>query len=502
MNKSIRVLHSGNIANNGYLNSKILNTGTGFDSICLSADYYHIMGTPQWEEDIFNSAGIDQNKPNWNTISTKLEVSDSFLSGPFNQSCRYLEYKITGKKIRSKILKFSIDLQALRKKNILGNQFIFLVKLYFFLERQLLLRKRFLNPIFYLYKIFKIKYPQNYFMNNDISTIWDRTKKVVDIGDDLIKHSCFIIEVYNFKRLSRFFDVIHCYGLDPKYPYLAGVNQYIAFEHGTIRDIPFLDTFEGRLCRKSYLGATHVFITNSDNLIAAQKIGLKSYTFIPHPINDLEVNGQLDFGREVDLLFEKMDRSEFVIFHPTRHHWEEVKKENTLPSWLKGNQKLISAFGEFVKSGNESALCILVDWGQTVNDSKILIEKLGIEKNVCWIDPVPHKVLIAIMKRSNVVADQFYLGAFGSITAKSIGLGIPVLVYLEEDEVLRMFEEMPPINNVQTKAEIVSAIYEISKRENVQQDNLLIWYKKYHSQEKIREKLIEGYDKIIGGVRS
>ena len=44
-----RVLHIGNIANNAYLNARILNEA-GIPSDVLVYDYYHVMACPEWEE--------------------------------------------------------------------------------------------------------------------------------------------------------------------------------------------------------------------------------------------------------------------------------------------------------------------------------------------------------------------------------------------------------------------------------------------------------------------
>ena len=60
--RKFRVLHIGNIANNGFLNSKILNETKQVESYALSIDYYHIMGCPEWEEGRFHTESINQNK--------------------------------------------------------------------------------------------------------------------------------------------------------------------------------------------------------------------------------------------------------------------------------------------------------------------------------------------------------------------------------------------------------------------------------------------------------
>src|SRR5260370_41290034 len=47
--RKFRVLHVGNIANNAFLNAKFLR-GAGAEAEVLCYDYYHVMGTPEWEE--------------------------------------------------------------------------------------------------------------------------------------------------------------------------------------------------------------------------------------------------------------------------------------------------------------------------------------------------------------------------------------------------------------------------------------------------------------------
>src|SRR3990167_8767634 len=47
--RPLRVLHIGNIANNAYLNAKLLRQA-GIDSDVLCYDYYHVMGCAEWEE--------------------------------------------------------------------------------------------------------------------------------------------------------------------------------------------------------------------------------------------------------------------------------------------------------------------------------------------------------------------------------------------------------------------------------------------------------------------
>lgn len=62
--RSPRVLHVGNVANNAYLNAKLLNA-RGFDCDVICHDYLHIMGCPEWEDAEFRVEGLDQGAPDW-----------------------------------------------------------------------------------------------------------------------------------------------------------------------------------------------------------------------------------------------------------------------------------------------------------------------------------------------------------------------------------------------------------------------------------------------------
>ena len=49
MNRPLRVLHLGNIANNAFNNARIQRL-YGIDSYVIASENYHIMSSPEWEE--------------------------------------------------------------------------------------------------------------------------------------------------------------------------------------------------------------------------------------------------------------------------------------------------------------------------------------------------------------------------------------------------------------------------------------------------------------------
>ena len=77
-----RVLHIGNIANNAYNNAKLLNE-LGFDCDVLCPNYYHIMGSPEWEDANIIGDIADQFQPDWTSVNLNgFERPHWFIQGP------------------------------------------------------------------------------------------------------------------------------------------------------------------------------------------------------------------------------------------------------------------------------------------------------------------------------------------------------------------------------------------------------------------------------------
>ena len=76
------------------------------------------------------------------------------------------------------------------------------------------------------------------------------------------------------------------------YDYVIGIQliqlslvsnvPYFAFEHGTLRTIPYNDSAQGQLTSIAYRMA-HVFVTNFDCVASAEKLAHGRFTVINHP---------------------------------------------------------------------------------------------------------------------------------------------------------------------------------------------------------------------------
>ncbi|MEE9572399.1 MAG: glycosyltransferase, partial [Candidatus Neomarinimicrobiota bacterium] len=218
-------------------------------------------------------------------------------------------------------------------------------------------------------------------------------------------------------------------------------------------------------------------------------------TFVPHPINE-EFLVYDEKERTLFAFLRKALDSDFVVFHPSRQHWEEQRH----PDWEKGNDIFIKGFARFVNKVNPRAGAVFVEWGKSVVDSKRLIEELGIANRVIWIEPQPNRKMIRYIYATDLLADQFYLGAFGSTMPKALACGKPAMIYLDNNIHEWCFEELPPVINAKTPEEVYVGLAKVytDKEWAVQlADKGRSWYSKYHSNKIILEKLLTVYKEVL-----
>jgi glycosyltransferase involved in cell wall biosynthesis len=539
--RSPRILHIGNIANNAYLNAKILNRA-GFECDVICYDYYHVTACPEWEDADIQGDIEDNFSPNWTCIDLQgfcrpkwfvqgnIKSCINYLVSRFSQNCKKTDYiwmalsflnkkssqeleeKSFGLYVQKMIQVILYDSAILIKLNdkisvLLGNRNnyiyiiikliiavpiitiiafikIFLIPLYFFSllvqeikHKQFLKRnKQFLKRINQLQKIYI-----NLFSEHIVRLI----------HSDLLSYEN---SIESWEYLFAHYDVIHAYSTDGILPLLSQV-PYVAYEHGTIRDIPFQDTEQGRLCSLTYKLADWVCITNCDNIVAAKKLELNNYSFIPHPINE-------DFlkfdAKSKDIRQELVDEldTDFIIFHPSRQHWESQRH----PNWEKGNDIFIKGFARFITEVAPKASAVFVEWGKCVDESKKLLEELGISHRIKWIPLQPNRQMIRYIHATDLLADQFYLGAFGSTMPRALACGKPAMLYLDEAIHQWCFEEMPPVINTKTPEEVFYGLQKLYLDKNWASSlakSGKTWYAKYHSNSLIVRELSNIYSKIV-----
>lgn len=155
----------------------------------------------------------------------------------------------------------------------------------------------------------------------------------------------------------------------------------------------------------------------------------------------------------------EFDRFNLKLFAPAR------LMTNDHPAYVsmgqfKQNDLLVRGFASFVKENNAySAGLFLIDRGldaayETVK-LKELIQHLEITDNVVWLKPkhgnsFDRYDLIDMYSMSDVVADDFGVGWFGSVTLEGLSCSKPVMCFVEESTMNSLYPWHPlvSVNNV------------------------------------------------------
>lgn len=436
----LKIIHIGNIAGNAYLNAKFQRK-MGIQADVLVYDYRFAVGQPEWEDAYFKETEkFDVFNPDWNKIDL----------GNFKRPEWFKDIFIKQDGRVKKLIKI-------------------ILKIVYLIIQRNKIKSEYKNTFFYLLK---------------------NTAEKKNFLKEIIKD--FII-IYNYwwmaqkiKPLIRGYDIIQAYGLDPVIVMFADTKiPIVAFEHGTLRDLPFENTIKGKLLSLAYKKARKVIITNPDCVDAGEKLKLKNFFFIPHPLDENNFKPMKSrLRQELELKYDK----DFIIFHPTRHNWE-----------IKKNQEIIKAFSKFLQI-NPKSLLIFCDWGQDQKKSKKLIEELKIEKNIIWLPILSKKRLAEYYNASDIIADQFSPNIFGTTTPEALSCEKPSIINLEKDYALKTFKEMPPIAKAGNSEEIYDWLIKFYQNPFLRKkmgEEGRHWILKYHSSKVVTEKLIDVYKDIL-----
>jgi glycosyltransferase involved in cell wall biosynthesis len=523
--RPLRVLHIGNIANNAYNNAKI-ERGYGIEADVLCHDYYHVMGCPEWEDASFDGRIDDEMFPDWWAVGLKgYRRPRWFAQGPLDASVRYLLAKngnahaaLLWRSLQAErwlLCRKSRAARLARKwlASFTGCEIAYVAQpansaIAHTLERWLsiLLRHRvpFRSALSRLRRrVSRVARAAN--LASDAARHRREMRKkqgrliaaaaalvppATLLPGDLERVFLWWWHPYLRLLLSRY-DVIQGYGIFGEVPLAAGV-PFIAYEHGTIRAIPFKDDAEGRLCAVTYRCAAAVFVTNSDNLEAAEKLNLEPSRVVclPHAFD----SDKLERFAQANPAPPRDPGAPPLFFSPTRQHWVDDD-----PGWAKGNDRVFRAMRQLLDEGIECRLR-LVAWGVDLERSRALIEELSLTARVEWVPTMKKRELWAQYLAADGVIDQFVVPAMGGVTFEAMMLARPVITAIDRAQTARFFGEAPPVLSCRSVDEIVDAM------RNVATDPAdaagrgkanLAWMRRYHSARRIVELQAETYRRIV-----
>ncbi len=133
----------------------------------------------------------------------------------------------------------------------------------------------------------------------------------------------------------------------------------------------------------------------------------------------------------------------------------------------KKNDVLIEGFALYAKSTNlRKPLLVLLGYGPDVENSKLLISRLGITDQVLWLPRMPRKKLMKLLEYANIGADQFASGFWGGTGREILSRGKPLLNYVgTSDQEYRRISghEMPFVLRAQTPGEVCGRLLDFER---------------------------------------
>jgi len=282
------------------------------------------------------------------------------------------------------------------------------------------------------------------------------------------------------KLRDKKFDLIHAYVELPMFAYLSQ-RPYVANTQGSdFREMALSNSSRGILLRRAYRKAKAVLFFQPDHLPIFTKLKLKNGIFLP-PLWDTSLFKHEDVSNN-------RYQDKFVIFHPANLEWR-----------LKGNDILIKGYSQFVKQ-NPNSIMIIVDRGIDSQKSHDLVNKLKIENKVEFVKgPLTSSELLKYYNLSDVIADQFVLGALGSIGWEVFSCNKPLLAFVNEEQYQAVYGQSPPIANATNQETVFRQL------ENLQDNNFRKkigklghdWLIKHHSPQIFSKKLTTLYELIL-----
>jgi glycosyltransferase involved in cell wall biosynthesis len=288
----------------------------------------------------------------------------------------------------------------------------------------------------------------------------------------------------SFQQLLAHYDIVQGYATDPLWPLLCGNKPYVAYEHGTLREIPFQDNLIGKLTALAYRLSRHTFITNGDCRECAIRLGVPSLSPTLHGIDDRKFHRNQDLRNQL----RRQYGVERLYLCPIRHDWA-----------VKGTDQHIRALPNLVERTGKDFRLILIEWGEMVAQSKELAHSLGVEEQIIWIQPLPKRKLIDWIGAMDCVLDQLTLPHFGATAPEAMGCGIPVISSYDPESTRWIVEEPAPIQSAFTPEQVADRLMELSDPDHWKTvaDKCLAWFQRNHSSQRLLRDHLDVYREIL-----
>lgn len=202
------------------------------------------------------------------------------------------------------------------------------------------------------------------------------------------------------------------------------------------------------------------------------------------------------YAKEYKAIREHYD---YVVFHHCAHSWHPDTMKTKYSKYVgKGNDKVIIGFQEFLHETGANACLVMLEYYTDVNNSKKLVEKLGIQKNVAWFPVMPRKEIMVGLSLADVgVAEIAHPWITYGTVYEMIISGKPVIMN-RSDKIYELYPEQYPIQNATNADEVCAGLkYYYSNRQKAREDGVAAreWFIKYIAKENLK-KICDLIDEI------
>lgn len=523
------ILHVTNIANNAILNAQILNDA-GYPSYVIQHDYYHFAACPEWvhlDSTKYDASllGDDDYFPNWWKLPSQARSRPRwYAQGPQHLAIFYLiaeragdtEFAdiawecLTYQRLKATILRTTTpadtawtleELRAVMADLVLSSDEIIAFERAQASDEALLqiwrsIRTAYPTLTFNPSVPFQPGYLDGFAaIDPDLAVLLARLRDsnlTVAYGLEVPEGlgvapvtappgvlqsdmETYITVLPWWKSLFSKFDNILAYGDGPIYTLLAGCPSYAAYEHGTIRTLPFQDTLQGRLIKAGYLAAKRVFITNGDYISASPRLEFApgQAIYSPHAFDERAINELI-----ANAPAKPTGQRKIQFFAPARQDWTRND-----PISCKANHLIIEAMAKLVSTGHTNFSIEFVAWGQDCDATRALISEHKLDPFVKWCQPLAK---IALWKRylaADGVLDQFLIGSLSGVSFEALAAGARVITLCGHD-MAAFFGEAPPMLGAGNSEEIYAAMLHIINDPNDEArigEASRAWTQIYHS---------------------
>lgn len=208
----------------------------------------------------------------------------------------------------------------------------------------------------------------------------------------------------------------------------------------------------------------------------------------------------------------KMEKFKFRIFHPSRIIVDNHPHLVETGQW-KQNDLLLKAFALFVKKHNiKDAAVYLIEreYGKNeVAKFKEIIKELDIEEFVIWLKPAnksgfTRDELINIYSVCDVITDDYGAGWFGSICIEGFSCSKPVLSYVDEEAMAKIYPWHPFLSSHTAggNQELIEKLYFNPDFASQQGQLGRKWAEEFHSFKSIGPIYVREFEKLVTGMKT